>query len=220
MSQLDIEQARYNMIEQQIRPWEVLDQNVLDAIATIPREQFVPAAWRNMAFTDFSIPLPHGQLMMPPRLEARLLQAVAARGFETVLEVGTGSGYLTALLASQAKHVYSVDLQADFIADAGEQLAAHGITNVTLEQGDAGHGWDQHAPYDIIVLTGSVPELPPEFAVALREGGRLFAVVGEAPVMQARLLTRTATRQWSDEVLFETVTPALDNVAALTEFVF
>jgi len=220
MSQVNIEQARLNMIEQQIRPWEVLDQQVLDAIREVPREDFVPEAWRNLAFADFSIPLEHGQLMMPPRVEARLLQAVAVKPFETVLEVGTGSAYLTALLARAAKHVYSVDIHQEFITAAAPRLAAHGVTNVTLEQGDAADGWDTHGPYDVIILTGSVPQLPEAFRDSLRPHGRLFVITGEPPVMEARLLERGDNNEWSTETLFETDAPALENVAAVQEFSF
>jgi protein-L-isoaspartate(D-aspartate) O-methyltransferase len=220
MSQVNIEQARLNMIEQQIRPWEVLDQQVLDAIREIPREKFVPEAWRNLAFADFSIPLEHGQLMMPPRIEARLLQAVAVKPFETVLEVGTGSGYLSALLARFAKHVYSVDLHQDFITAAAARLAALGITNATLEQGDAADGWDAHGPYDVIVLTGSAPHLPEAFRDSLRPHGRLFAIIGEPPVMEARLRERGDHDGWSTETLFETDAPTLENIAAVQEFSF
>ena len=220
MSQVNIEQARLNMIEQQIRPWEVLDQQVLDAMREIPREDFVSETWRNLAFADFSIPLEHGQSMMPPRVEARLLQAVAVRPFETVLEVGTGSGYLTALLTRFAKHVYSVDIHQDFITAAAARLAALGITNATLEQGDAAAGWNTHGPYDVIVLTGSVDHLPEAFRDSLRPHGRLFAVIGEPPVMEARLLERGDNDQWSSETLFETVAPALENLAPVQEFSF
>jgi protein-L-isoaspartate(D-aspartate) O-methyltransferase len=220
MSQVNIEQARLNMIEQQIRPWEVLDQQVLDAMREIPREDFVSETWRNLAFADFSIPLEHRQSMMPPRVEARLLQAVAVRPFETVLEVGTGSGYLTALLARFAKHVYSVDIHQDFTTAAAARLAALGITNTTLEQGDAAAGWNTHGPYDVIVLTGSVDHLPEAFRDSLRPHGRLFAVIGEPPVMEARLLERGNNDQWSSETLFETVAPALENLAPAREFSF
>ena len=220
MTQVNLDLARQNMIEQQIRPWEVLNQQVLDTFSAIPREQFVPEAWRNMAFTDFSIPLDHGQVMMPPRLEGRFLQAIEVQPFESVLEVGTGSGYLTAALASLAKHVYSVDLHADFIERAAKHLAANNLNNVTLEQGDAANGWDAHGPYDVIVLTGSVPELPAAFRNALRIGGRLIAVVGGDPIMEVILVTHGDEQQWSREALFETDLPPLENVTHRQAFVF
>jgi len=220
MSQVNIEQARANMIEQQIRPWDVLDQRVLDTISAIPREDFVPAAWRNLAFADLSIPLPHGQVMMPPRVEARLLQAIEVKPYETVLEIGTGSGYLTALLASMAKQVYSVDIHDDFVTGAQQHLSEHGIGNATIEHGDAANGWNSHGPYDVIVLTGSVPCIPEVMREALRIGGRLFAVLGDAPVMEAQLLTRHGKDEWSTETLFETELPPLQNVAAAATFSF
>lgn len=220
MSQVNIELARHNMIEQQVRPWDVLDQQVLDTMNHIPREDFVPPRWRDLAFADVAIPLEDGQTMLPPRIEARLLQALSVKPHETVLEVGTGSGYLTALLASLAKHVYSVDIRPAFTAAAGERLAAHGITNVTLEAGDASQGWEAHGPYDLIVLSGSLPELPDALRQALRPNGRLFAIIGEPPVKEAIMLTRTDARVWRPESLFETDAPPLDNSVARPEFVF
>ena len=151
MSEMNLDQARLNMIEQQIRPWEVLDQRVLDLLNTVPREEFVPEAYRMLAYTDMSIPLGDGQVMMPPRVEARIVQALNLQEDETVLEIGTGSGYVTALLASLARQVISVDINPDMIRQASDKLAAHGITNVTLETGDGARGWNAHAPYASLV---------------------------------------------------------------------
>ena len=211
MSDMNLENARFNMIEQQIRPWEVLDQRVLDLLNELPRENFVPQRYRKLAYADTTIPLGDEQVMMPPRVEARILQGLNIQADETVLEVGTGSGYVTALLASLAEHVYSVDINAEMTRTAGEKLADHGIINVTLETGDAARGWDAHAPYDVIVITGSLPLLPNNFKQALNIGGRLLAIVGDAPAMDVVLITRVGESEWTQETLFETDLPALIN---------
>ena len=211
MSEMNLDQARYNMIEQQIRPWEVLDQRVLDLLSTVPREDFVPPAYRNLAFTDTNIPLGDGQVMMSPKVEARILQSLNLQDNETVLEIGTGSGFVTALLANLAKHVVSVDINPEMTRQAGEKLAAHGISNVTLETGDAARGWAAHAPYDAIVITGSLPILPDNFKQALTIGGRLLAIIGDSPAMEVLLITRVGETEWAQESLFETDLPALIN---------
>ncbi|NOY70968.1 MAG: protein-L-isoaspartate O-methyltransferase [Gammaproteobacteria bacterium] len=216
---MDVEQARFNMIEQQIRPWEVLDNRVLSLITKIPRENFVPAASRKLAFADIGIPLIHEQEMMQPKIEARLLQALAIQETDSVLEIGTGSGYLTALLAGMAKQVYSIDIYPDFIAEATEKLAQSGIKNVTLKTTDATQPWKQNQPYDAIAITASYPTPPTEYLNALRIGGRLFAIVGEAPVMEALLYTRIHHDAWSKESLFETILPALINAKTPQKFV-
>lgn len=220
MSQFNLEQARENMIEQQIRPWDVLDQRVLDTIRDVPRDEFVPENWRNQAFADMSIPLTQGQTMMTPRVEARLLQALEIQPFESVLEVGTGSGYLTAVLAKLAKQVYSVEIQAELVEPAQQRLRDHGITNATIKAGDGSDGWPDQGPYDVIVLTGSAAAVPEAIKQNLRSGGRLFAVIGEAPVMEARLLMRREDGQWSNEVLFETELPRLKNFEVAEQFQF
>ncbi len=207
----NLAQARHLMVEQQIRPWEVLDQKVLDLLEALPREDFVPPEWRNLAYVDDFIPLPGGEVMLPPKLEARLLQALDVQDTDTALEVGTGSGYFTALLARLARHVYSVEIDPALSASAGEKLQAHGIRNVTLEVGDAARGWDRHAPYDVIAITGSLPVLPDAFRQQLSPGGRLVAIVGEAPVMEAIRVRRVGENEWSEESLFETVVPPLKN---------
>ncbi|VAW86756.1 Protein-L-isoaspartate O-methyltransferase [hydrothermal vent metagenome] len=218
---MDVEQARFNMIEQQIRPWEVLDDKVLSLITETSREDFVPESERKLAFADISIPLMHGQEMMQPKIEARLLQALAIKETEMVLEIGTGSGYLTALLAGLAKHVYSVDIFPEFTAEAAEKLKQSGIKNVTLKTEDAAQLQSKHQPYDAIAFTGSCPTPPSEYLNALRVGGRLFVIVGEAPVMEALLYTRTSNDSWTKESLFETVLPALlnNNVKAPQKFI-
>lgn len=216
----ELARARYNMIEQQIRPWDVLDERVLQLLADMHRDEFVPAAYRRLAYADISIPLGHDQVMMAPKVEGRLLQALNIETTDDILEVGTGSGYLTALLASLGHHVCSVDIFPDLIEQARALLERRGIGNVTLEVGDAANGWEGHAPYDVIAVTGSVPVLPESFQTALRPGGRLFAVVGEPPVMEALLITRTAQREWITESLFETELPPLINAPPPRRFVF
>ena len=219
MATMNKNEARFNMIEQQIRPWEVLDQTILDLFARLPREEFVPTSYCNLAFADINIPLAHGECMLQPKLDARILQALNAKPHETALEIGTGSGYFTALLASQTRHVYSVDIHADFIADARAKLNTHQIHNVTLEQGDAAQGWDRYRPYDVIALTGSVPVLVDTLKNMLTIGGRLCAIVGESPVMQVRLITRLGNNEWRSENLFETDVPALRNAPQPDRFV-
>lgn len=216
---MNIEQARFNMIEQQIRTWDVLDQSVLDLLARMPREDFVPLPYRNLAFADVSIPLSHGQVMMQPKLEARIIQTLNIRPTDTILEIGTGSSYLTALLASLGKHVYSVDIFDEFSASAQRKLAAHGIKNVTLETGDAALDWDTHGPYDVIAITGSLPIFSDKFQQDLNIGGRLFMVTGAAPAMEARLITRHSEARWVCESLFETSLPALLNAPRPPSFV-
>jgi len=218
--QLDVELARFNMVEQQIRTWEVLDQRVLDLLLRVRREEYVPQQYRALAFADMEIPLGHGEKMLAPKMEARLLQELTLRPSDRILELGTGSGHMTALLASLGSHVYSVDILAEFTQAAAARLAAHGIVNVTLETGDAARGWDRHGPYDAIVLTGSVPLLPDAFPRSLQPAGRLIAVVGEPPVMEAQLITCTAAGAYCTTGLFETCIAALRNAPQPERFVF
>ena len=217
---MNIEQARYNMVEQQIRPWDVLDQDVLDLLFKIRREDFVPEAHCALAFVDMEIPLGHGQAMWTPKLEARAIQELAIQPTDRVLEVGTGSGYLTALLAADAAEVVSVDIEPEFTASATQKLRAHGIHNVTLHTGDAARDWPDEAGFDVIVLTGSTPLLSDAFRKRLKVGGRLFAIVGEAPVMQAQLITCTAPGATRSVVLFETCVAPLQNAPQPAAFVF
>jgi protein-L-isoaspartate(D-aspartate) O-methyltransferase len=218
--QFDSERARFNMVEQQIRTWEVLDQKVLDLLFKVRREDFVPAAYRALAFADLEIPLGQNEVMLQPKLEARILQELAIQPSDRILEVGTGSGYMTALLASFGAHVYSVDIIEEFTRTAAAKLAAHNIANVTLETGDAARGWERHTPYDVIVLTGSTPVLAEALQNSLQPGGRLFVVVGEAPVMDARLVTCASAGACSTASLFETCIPALRNAPQPARFAF
>jgi len=211
MSEMSAETARHNMIEQQIRPWDVLDNTVLNLIADVPREEFVPAGFHNLAFADMSIPLAHDEVMMSPKLEARMLQALEIKPTETVLEIGTGSGYVTALLAKLARHVYSVDIHEDFVSHAQNKLSDDDIINVTIEQGDAANGWPQHGPYDVIAVTGSMPILSDALSQSLKVGGRLFVIVGDSPVMEVQLITRLSDSEFRTENLFETDLPPLRN---------
>jgi protein-L-isoaspartate(D-aspartate) O-methyltransferase len=217
---MDLERARFNMIESQIRTWEVLDQQVLDLLAVIKREQFVPDKYRPLAFVDMEIPLGHGETMLAPKLEARLLQELTLRKSDRVLEIGTGSGYTTTLLASLAEHVYSVELYPEFSAAAAAALRRQGIRNVTLEVGNGAQGWARHAPYDAILLTGSVPVLPPQFRTQLRPGGRLLAVVGDPPAMTATLVTCVTEGACNETGLFETCIRPLQHALQPERFVF
>jgi protein-L-isoaspartate(D-aspartate) O-methyltransferase len=198
----------------------VLDQAVLDLLYAVPREEFVPPAYRNLAFADLEIPIGEGERMMAPKVEARLLQSLALRKTERVLEVGTGSGYLTALLAHSAAQVHSLEIRPALAAFGRANLERHGADNVTLEIGDGARGDPKRAPYDAIVLTGSTPVLPASLREQLAPGGRLFAVVGEPPVMVARLVTRTAPGAYGTVELFDTVLAPLVNAERPPRFRF
>ncbi|HQU97759.1 MAG TPA: protein-L-isoaspartate O-methyltransferase [Nitrosomonas sp.] len=217
---MNLEETRFNMVVQQIRPWYVLDDSVLDMLYKIKREDFVPLEKQSMAFVDMEIPLGYGQVMLAPKAEARILQALKIQKTDKVLEVGSGSGYMTALLAEKGGHVYSVEIVPELESMAAKNLKAYNINNVTLEQGDAAQGWTKHAPYDVIVLTGSTPVLPEVFKQSLNIGGRLFAIVGEDPVMQALLITRKGLDEFITDPLFETVTVPLINAQQSEKFVF
>lgn len=217
---MDMEQARYNMVEQQIRPWDVLNQDVLNLLLKVRREDFVPEAHRALAFVDMEIPLGHGQAMWTPKLEARAIQELDIRPSDRVLEIGTGSGYLTALLASQAAQVDSVDIVPEFTAAAMQKLRAHGFSNVSLHTGDASRDWPDPGGFDVIVLTGSTPLLSDAFRQRLRAGGRLFAITGEAPVMAAQLITCAAPGATRSVTLFETCVAPLLNAPQAAAFVF
>jgi len=220
---MNLEQARSNMVEQQIRPWEVLDQDVLDLLYTVPREEFVPEHCRNLAFTDMEIPLGEGEKMWAPKMEARVLQELAPRRSDRVLEVGTGSGYLTALLAHRAAQVISVEIKPELAAFGKANIARHGLDNVTLDVGDGARGYAKEAPYDIVVLTGSVPLLPRALLESLAPGGRIFAVIGEAPLMTASIVSRGAhgaSPAVLTTALFETLIAPLANCERPSRFAF
>ena len=206
---MDIELARFNMIEQQIRTWEVLDQSVLDLLAEIHREVFVPDSYRGLAFADIRIPLDHEQTMMMPKEEARVLQSLELGKNDSVLEIGTGSGYLTALLASTAGKGKSIDLYTDFSNDCHEKLARFNITNVELETTDVYQLLETNQQFDAVVLTASLPKMDDRFLKLVKDGGSLFMIVGTSPVMEAGLIRKQSDDSWSLEGLFETDLPPL-----------
>lgn len=216
---MDFEQARFNMVEQQIRPWEVLDTDVLDTLMAVKREDFVPEAYRNLAFADIAIPLPGGAAMLEPKLEAKVLQAVAPKKTDKVLEIGTGSGFMAALLAARADWVRSIEINPELASLAVANLARAGVENVIVEEGDGAEGWAQRGPYDVIVLSGGVSEVPAVLLDQLKPNGRLFAFVGAAPVMSGQLTVATGDGGYKSEKLFETLVPAL-HVPTKSSFVF
>lgn len=217
---MNIEQARFNMIEQQIRPWDVLDPSVLSLLGIVKREDFVPAAHRALAFMDLEVPLPEGQCMLAPRVEARLLQELAPARHERVLEIGAGSGYMAALLAHKAQKVLSYEIYPSLVSLARANLQRADILNVEVRQGDGSRGDAGQAPWDAIVLSGSVNELPQALLDQLKVGGRLVGVVGGEPVMHAVLVTRTGERDWRRTQLFDTVVPRLQGFAEASAFSF
>lgn len=217
---MNIEQARFNMIEQQIRPWDVPNQEVLALISNTPRELFVPEAYQHLAFSDTNIPLPHDQVMMSPKLEARMLQALNVQADDQVLEIGTGSGYVTALLASQSSHVRSEEIHADLSAQAQVILEMRAINNIELVVTDSLRKRDLFQRFDVIAITGSMPIFDPGFQQQLEVGGRLFVIVGETPVMEAKLITRISEREWQEESLFETDLLALIGSQQPDKFIF
>jgi len=216
----NVEKARANMIEQQIRPAEVLDPRVLETISETPREAFVPENYQELAFSDINVDLGNEQLMMKPIMEARILQALNIQPGDKILEIGTGSGYLTALLAKLGGHVESVEIDPKVLKKAETRLKSQKITNATLVQGDASQGWNQNESYDVIAITGSFPLLPESFQKQLTVGGRMAVIVGQSPVMEALLITRAAEDQWVTKALFETDFPALLNAERPQAFIF
>ena len=220
MTELDIELARDNMIEQQIRPWDVLDQRVLDAIKQIPRERFAPEQYKNLAFSDMQIPISEGQLMMEPKLEARMLQTLQIEPEDRILEIGTGTGYLTACLARLGNEVVTVEIDPELSRQAQQSLTGQGLENVAFQVGDASEGWSRDGEFDVIAITGSLPELPESYKQQLKNNGRLFVIEGEGSLMEAQLITRTGKSDWSTESLFETFLPALVNTGNTDTFVF
>jgi len=217
---LDMEQARFNMIEQQIRPCEVLEGRILELLKHVRREHFVPKGMQEMAFMDLEIPLGYGASMWQPKLEARTVQELHLNRNDKVLEVGTGSGYLTALLSLLAGHVTSIEIVPELNAMARQHLQAHHRDNIKLEIGDAALGWGSGASYDVIVLTGSTPVLPATFQNSLKIGGRLFAIVGDAPVMEARLITCVAADTYETVNIMEACVAPLQNALQPERFVF
>ena len=217
---MNFEQARFNMVEQQIRPWEVLDGRVLSLLETVRREDFVPVRYRKLAFADVAVPLDEGQVMMRPKIEARLLQALDLKEDETVLEIGTGSGFMTACLAALSKRVVSVEIHEALHREAAARLADAKVDNAELFVGDAMHGWQPEQAHDVVVVTGSVPEVPEAFLGWVNPGGRMFVISGESPAMEAKLMVRQDVSEWTVESLFETDLPPLVNSVQDPEFEF
>lgn len=217
---LDFERARFLMIEQQIRPWEVNDQDVLDLLAVVKRENFVPAAYRNMAFVDTEIPLAGQQAMFAPKIEAKILQALSVKKHENVLEIGTGSGYLAALFGHRARHVVSMEINPELAAQARTNLTTNGVLNVDVIESNGATGYTAQAPYDVICASGGISSVPAAWLEQLKVGGRLLAFVGEAPAMQTQLITRTSDTSFATVVLFETVVPMLSGMPTQSHFSF
>jgi protein-L-isoaspartate(D-aspartate) O-methyltransferase len=217
---MNIEQARFNMIEQQIRPWDVLDPSVLELLSVVRREDFVPPEHRALAFVDTEVPLPNGQSMLAPRVEARLLQELEVQRHERVLEVGAGSGYMAALLAHRGQHVTTLEIDAELARFAAENLRRAWVANVTVVHADASRWVPEDGPYDVIALSGSVAEVPRTMLAQLKPGGRLTAIVGQLPIMRAVLVTRSAEGGCATVELFDTVAPRLKGFGEPTRFVF
>lgn len=214
------EQARFNMIEQQVRPWNVLDAAVLELLSVVKREEFVPPAYKSIAFADLEVPLGHGQCMLAPRLEARLLQDLAVKKTDKVLEVGTGSGFMAALLGHQAQRVLSLELEPELVAMARANLQKAGVGNVDVRQADGAQGAAADGPFDVIVLSGSVAEVPAALLDQLKVGGRLAAIVGDEPMMTATFITRTSNTDFRTTHPWDTVAPRLKNFPEPSRFSF
>jgi protein-L-isoaspartate(D-aspartate) O-methyltransferase len=217
---MNIEQARFNMIEQQIRPWNVLDQDVLDLLHVVKREQFVPEAYQNLAFADVEIPLPGGDTMFNPKIEARILQELNLKKHEKVLEIGAGSGYMAALMAHQARHVTTVEISPEIKALAEQNIAKAGISNVTVAEGNAAAGWEQGGPYDVIVISGGVESIPDAFLKQVKVGGRIAAIVGRSPAMSAVIVHRVSETGYDTVKLFETNVKPLSGAPTVSHFTF
>jgi protein-L-isoaspartate(D-aspartate) O-methyltransferase len=217
---MNIEQARFNMIEQQIRPWNVLDQDVLDLLVVVKREEFVPPACKNLAFADTEIPLGHGEAMFSPKLEARMLQEIQLKKHETVLEIGAGSGYMAALLAYKGRSVTTVEIVPELKAMAEANLARAGVTNAKVELGNGAQGWANGAPFDVIVISGALEVLPDAFLKQVKVGGRIAAIIGEAPSMSANIITRVSETAYDTVKVFETNVRYLQSAETLSHFEF
>lgn len=215
---MNIELARHNMIENQIRPWNVFDMPILDLLSNTPREEFIPDPYKKFAFIDMATPIGMEQVMMLPKEEGRILQSLQIKPEETVLEIGTGSGYLTALLAKQAKEVDSVEIIPELGLQALTILKNHHLLNITITIGDGSKGWKRGKQYDVIVITGSLPSLPKEFHQNLNPHGRIFAILGSPPTMKAVLITQDQHHQWQQKLLFNTNTPRLQNASETYHF--
>lgn len=217
---MNFEKARFNMVEQQIRPWEVLDFDVLDLLMSVRREEFVPEAYKSLALSEAEIPLGHGGSMLIPVIEGKILQAIQVKRSDKVLEVGAGSGYFAALLAARADWVRTVEIDPALVTMAHENLKRYGVENVIVEEGDAIRGWPGNAPYDLIVVSGGVPYIPETLLQQLKVGGRLFAFVGEPQLMTATLVTQVSEGNFRTESLFENAVPMMRNAPQKSQFKF
>jgi protein-L-isoaspartate(D-aspartate) O-methyltransferase len=220
MTAVNIEQAKFNMIEQQVRPWDVLDPKILETLDQVPRDAYVADEYKNLAFADTGIPLGNGQCMMHPIVEGRLLQALDLQQMDEVLEIGTGSGFVTACLAHLASHVDTLDIDESLTKAAAARFVEQGIFNVSISTGDAMQGDEPSKTYDAIAITGSVAEIPEVYKKALNVGGRMFVIVGEDPVMVAWLITRVDENSWAEQYLFETSIEPLVNAEPVKTFQF
>lgn len=217
---MDFAKARHNMVASQVRTWDVLDPSVLNAMEQLPREDFVPELFKNLAYADTAIPLDGQQTMLSPKEQGRILQALTILPHERVLEICTGTGYLTALLAQFAKTVVSVDINPTLQAQAKDNLARRHIHNVELVTQDASHGFEQQGTFDVIVITGGLPKLPQSYKNILNLKGRIFVIMGQAPLMYATLIKHPTNEIWQEIVLYETVVPMMEHANALKEFDF
>ena len=217
---MNIEQARFNMIEQQIRPWNVLDQEVLDLLHVVKREAFVPAAYQNLAFADVEIPLPGGEVMLNPKIEARMLQELNLKKHENVLEIGAGSGYMAALMAHRARQVTTVEISPEIKALAEQNIAKAGIANVTVAEGNGALGWEQGGPFDVIVISGGVESIPEALLKQVKVGGRIAAIIGRSPAMTAVIVNRVSETGYDTVTLFETNVRPLSGAPAVSRFTF
>lgn len=217
---MNVNLARFNMVQQQVRTWDVLDPRILELMALIPREKFVPPDFQQLAFSDTFIPIGHNQVMLPPKIVGRILQSLALNKRDSVLQIGTGTGYITSILCQLAKKITAVEINPELAKQTLKNLKELGLHNFVLEVGDAMPGWPNNAPYDAIILTGSVPVLPKSLGNELAINGRLFAVIGKSPAMSAIVLTRLDKEQWSKQVLFETNIPPMIPTTKVEDFQF
>lgn len=217
---MNFEQARIDMIEQQLRTWDVLDAQILNLIRNLPREIFVPRGYQEFSYSDMQVPLTHEQVMLPPREVGRILQSLNVQPHEHVLEIGTGSGYLTALLSKLAEHVTSVEIFPDISDEAQKAWQHFQLTNIKAEIGDASSEWQPHSAFDVICITGALPQLADHWRRQLNIGGRLFVVLGSASLMHATLITRVSHQEWTNQILYETLVPTLINAQQPPEFEF
>ncbi|AYQ87504.1 protein-L-isoaspartate O-methyltransferase [Burkholderia sp. Cy-647] len=217
---MNIDNARFNMIEQQIRPWEVLDPEVLSLLSVVKRELYVPSVYRDLAFADLELPLPGGQKMLAPRVEARMLQELAVKKHESILEIGAGSGYMAALLAHRGQHVVTVDIDPALVQFATDKLRDNGVSNAEVVLADAARGLPEKGPYDVICVSGGLPVVPQELLEQLKVGGRLAAFVGSRPVMKAQIITRIDDKQFRVADVFETYVDHLVNAMEPSRFKF